>query len=94
MQLNAFRRPALPSSAVAADTAFEPECFDFVAYFARRLGVSRDLGLEVLGHRLRTYEPAELGETLPAPSRVEPDAEIPSGVRAAVVAPQRTGTDG
>lgn len=94
MQPTTFRRPTHPSSAATPAAAFDPDCFDFAAYIGRRFGVDRTLGLEVLGQWLRTYEPANSGDTIFAEPTPAPAPPHESGVYAAVLVPVRTGTDG
>ena len=97
MQPHALSRPITPSSAQPAESAFDPDCFDFTAYLSRRLGVSVDLTNEVLGQWLKAYEPSEQESPDHAASRSTPDAKRPSGFHTRVAGEEeamgRTGTE-
>jgi hypothetical protein len=42
-----------------AESAFDPDCFDFGSFLGRRLGVTNGLASELLGQWLRSYEPVD-----------------------------------
>jgi hypothetical protein len=96
MQPRAFLRVVEPKPlGQSADSAFHPDCFDFTAYLARRLGVEQSLANEVLGEWLLTYEPAAAGDLWLDSPTPNPDVAPASGVRASVGAiALLTGTDG
>jgi hypothetical protein len=84
-----------PATLTPADPSFDPECFDFVEYVARRRGLPREEAAAVVRTWLMTYEPSEA-----AKRAVGRASEIPpppaSGVHRAIPAPElaRTGTAG
>ena len=98
MHARAFRDLVMPSAAQSIENAFDPDCVDFTAYLARRLGVQRELACDVLAHWLQHFEPAENDEaTVPeGPSPGPRKTDHASGVFPAVAAVEgsRTGTSG
>jgi hypothetical protein len=98
MHARAFRDPILPSSAQSVENAFDPDCVDFTAYLARRLGVQRELAFDVLAHWLQHFEPTEGDQAIVSES-LGPElckASHASGVFPVVAAVEgaRTGTSG
>jgi hypothetical protein len=73
---------------------FDPDCFDFNAYLARRLGVGRQAASGVLSYWVQTYERAERPGHR-SESAKHHEAERPSGIHTVAVLSDAcpTGTD-
>jgi hypothetical protein len=53
MQLRVLGNPVASFASQPANSAFDPDCFDFTAYLSRRLGVDTALTAELLGQWLK-----------------------------------------